>query len=318
MELKSLRAVLGGEIVGRQLTCPGPGHSPRDRSLSVRLDPGAPDGFVVFSHAGDDFRNCRDYVRQRLGMPQWQPGDGRDRRVLLEDLRAFDIAAVDREAGHQPHSDDDRIRIMRAVRIWDEGRTPRGTLAEKYLNGQRMLDLPDSLCDEVLRFHPQCPWRDENVGDTIFVPALIAAFTSIDGHEIIGIHRIALNPDGTKRDRRMLGIARRAAIKLDPPGDTLVIGEGVETAMAARELGFSPVWALGSVGQISSFPVIDGVKTLTILGETGKASADAVESCAPRWHAARRRVRVITPNDGCSDLNDELIGKKRRERETAA
>jgi putative DNA primase/helicase len=316
--LKTLHAVLGGEIVGRQLTCPGPGHSPRDRSLSVRLEPSAPDGFVVFSHCGDDFRDCRDYVRQRLGMPQWQPGDGRDRRVHMKDLCAFDIAAVDVEAERQPHSDDDCIRITRAVRIWHEGRDPRGTLAEKYLNEQRKLDLPDSLCGEVLRFHPHCPWRDENTGSAIFIPALIVAFRSIDDGDITGIHRIALNLDGTKRDRRMLGITRRTAIKLDLPGDILVIGEGVETCMAARELGFLPAWALGSVGQISSFPVIDGIKTLTILGETGKASADAVAFCTPRWHAAGRRVRVITPDDGCSDLNDELIWKKQRERETAA
>jgi hypothetical protein len=318
MDLQTLRGFLGGEISGRQLLCPGPGHSPRDRSLSVRLEPGAPDGFIVFSHAGDDFRDCRDYVRVRLSLPAWQPGDEQERRVDEEQLRAFDISAADREAERPPHGDDDRIRITRAMQIWGEGRDPRGTLAEKYLNKQRMLDLPDSLRGEVLRFHPLCPWRDENTGNTIFVPALIAAYRSIDDDQTIGIHRIALNPDGTKRDRRMLGITRRAAIKLDAAGATLAIGEGAETAMAARELGFSPVWALGSVGQISSFPVIDGVKSLTILGEAGKASSDAVAVCTPRWHAAGRRVRVITPDDGCSDLNDELIWKKQRERETAA
>jgi hypothetical protein len=34
----------------------------------------APDGFVVFSHAGDDPIKCRDYVRERCGEPAWQPG----------------------------------------------------------------------------------------------------------------------------------------------------------------------------------------------------------------------------------------------------
>jgi hypothetical protein len=32
----------------------GPAHSGEDRSLSVKLDNTAPDGFVVYSHAGDD------------------------------------------------------------------------------------------------------------------------------------------------------------------------------------------------------------------------------------------------------------------------
>ncbi len=70
----------------------------------------------------------------------------------------------------------------------------------------------------------------------------------------------------------MLGIVHRAAVKLDAiGGDTLAIGEGVETCMAAREFGFEPAWALGSVGAIPFFPVIPGVKQLVILGETGAA-----------------------------------------------
>jgi putative DNA primase/helicase len=36
----------------------------------VRLSPSAPDGFIVFSHAGDDWRESRDYVRERMGLPR--------------------------------------------------------------------------------------------------------------------------------------------------------------------------------------------------------------------------------------------------------
>jgi putative DNA primase/helicase len=124
------------------------------------------------------------------------------------------------------------------------------------------------------------------------VPALIAAFRAIDDDEITAIHRIALNPDGSKRDRRMLGIVHRAAVKLDK-GDTdaLAIGEGIETCMAGRQLGFVPAWALGSVGAISFFPVLDHVKTLRIFAEAGKASADATQFCGRRWSRAGRRVK---------------------------
>lgn len=145
------------------------------------------------------------------------------------------------------------------------------------------------------------------------MPGLIAAFRSIDTDEVTAVHRIALNPDGTKRDRRMLGIVFRSAVKLDPAGETLAIGEGVETAMAARELGIvAPTWALGSVGGISKFPIIEGVKTLIIIGEAGKASADAIEFCRPRWIAAERDVKVVMPDTPHSDLNDELIHNMRR------
>jgi hypothetical protein len=52
-----------GEAVSGQVLCPGPGHRPDDRSLSVRLSATAPSGFVVHSFAGDDFRAWGDHVR---------------------------------------------------------------------------------------------------------------------------------------------------------------------------------------------------------------------------------------------------------------
>lgn len=70
---QQLAAALGGEVSGGQVLAPGPGHSPKDRSLSVKIDPRAPEGFVAFSHAGDDPLACRDYVRQRAGLPKWEP-----------------------------------------------------------------------------------------------------------------------------------------------------------------------------------------------------------------------------------------------------
>jgi putative DNA primase/helicase len=109
-----------------------------------------------------------------------------------------------------------------------------------------------------------------------------------------------------------LGLVHRAAVKLDPIGNTLMVGEGIETCMAARqlmsagELERAPVWALGSVGAISFFPVLEGVKRLIILGETGKASAEAIRICGRRWQHAGRRVQVLYSEIG-SDVNDALM-----------
>ena len=113
----------------------------------------------------------------------------------------------------------------------------------------------------------------------------------------------------------MLGIVHRAAVKFEPISNTLMVGEGIETCMAARqimaagELERAPVWALGSVGAISFFPVLDGVKRLIILGETGEASAQAVRLCGQRWQHAGRRVQVLYSEIG-SDVNDALMMEK--------
>jgi putative DNA primase/helicase len=308
IDLRGIAHVLGGEVSGRQVLAPGPGHSPRDRSLSIKIEPDAPSGFVVFSHCGDDPLLCKDYVCKRLGLPTWQPGDGRDRRIDPTRVRAFDRSALDRGSEKRPRTEDDHTRIERAAAIWDEARDPRGTPVEQYLHARR-LDLNDDLAD-VLRFHARTPWRDENVGKTVFIPCMIAAFRSIDDGTITAIHRIRLDqPEAwPKTQRRMLGIVHRAAIMFDPIGPKLAIGEGVETVMAARKLGIRPTWALGSVGAISFFPLLDSVNCLRILGEAGEASAGAIRLCGRRWHRAGHKVQIIMPEVG-SDLNDELMAK---------
>jgi hypothetical protein len=302
--IRAIATALGGDVAGSNtILCPGPNHSPRDRSLAVKLDPRAPNGFVTYSHAGDDWRDCRDHVRQRLGLPAWQPGDGRQRVIPQQHVAKWDLATIEAEAADipRPFTDEELARIDNARRLWDQTQNPRGTLVERYLRETRKLHLPDELTNNVLRFHPACPWRNEDNGKTDHVPALIAPFRSIDDDVITAVHRIALNRDGSKRGRRMLGVVHRAAIKLDARADTLAIGEGVETCMAARELGYAPVWALCSVGAISFFPLITGTKQLIILGERGEASRQAIEMCGRRWRKAGHKVRVIMPNEGLSD-----------------
>jgi hypothetical protein len=62
------------------------------RSIVKIVDalPFAPDGFIVFSYAGDDWRVCRDLVRGRLGLPfegcQRRPSG----RILLPQTRSED------------------------------------------------------------------------------------------------------------------------------------------------------------------------------------------------------------------------------------
>jgi putative DNA primase/helicase len=313
MHIGNVAAALGGEVAGHNtILCPGPGHAPKDRSLSVKLDPTAPDGFLTYSHAGDDWRLCRDQVRARLGLPPWQPGDEQRRGVPPRHVDKWDLAAVEADANEGPRAwtEDEVIRIAKARRIWEEAGDPRGTLAERYLREHRRLDLRAELVGAVLRFHPRCRWRNESTGKTDFIPAVIVPFRSIDDDAITAVHRIALNSDGTKLDRRMRGVVHRAAIKLDPPGKQLAIGEGLETAMAARQLGHGPAWALGSVGAISRFPIIECVNTLIILGERGDISAQAIKLCGTRWKKAGRRVLIIMPDSPHSDLNDVLLERK--------
>ena len=218
-------------------------------------------------------------------------------------LATVAIGALEAEAERRPLTPNDRIRIERARAVWDEATDPRGTLAERYLRS-RALALDDVVAGKVLRYHPRCPWRDENTGATVRVPALVAVFRSVDDDAVTAIQRVALTAEAAKIGRRMLGIVHRAAVKLDQVGDILHVGEGVETMMAARQLGLTPAWALGSAGMVARFPVTS-TGHLRICGERDEASASAVELCTRRWQAAGRQVQVVLPTVG-KDLNDEL------------
>jgi AAA domain len=78
-ELHSWAKLLGGEVSGVQVLCPGPGHGPQDRSLSVKRA-ATNGGFVVHSFSGDDPIACKDHVRKLLGKEPFKPrGNGEAR-----------------------------------------------------------------------------------------------------------------------------------------------------------------------------------------------------------------------------------------------
>jgi hypothetical protein len=81
----------------------------------------------------------------------------------------------------------------------------------------------------------------------------------------------------------------------------------VETTLAARQLGTEASMGLGERRIYGCFPTIAGIWYLTILGEAGKPSCLMRGACARRWRASRRRVRVIVPDSGISDMNDVLL-----------
>src|SRR5262249_54436557 len=155
LDLRAIARALAGEVSGQRVLAPGPQHSPKDRSLCVSLAPTTPSGFLVHSFAGDDPIQCKDYVRARLGLPAWQPGDEQDRRVHLSRIKDWDRTIADGEATLREKTEDDLLRIKRAQDLWNDAAGPHGTTAAQYLMA-RALDLHADLTGALLRSHP--PW----------------------------------------------------------------------------------------------------------------------------------------------------------------
>src|SRR5262249_53498875 len=96
------------------------------------------------------------------------------------------------------------------------------------------------------------------------------------------------------------------AIKLWPLTHKLSIGEGLETVLAAICCSAitPPAWAMGPKADIARFPVLPGIKALTVLVDRGDPTAlDGAELCATRYAEAGiparwlRTVRVKDFND---------------------
>jgi putative DNA primase/helicase len=279
--LRQMARALDGELIGGQILCPGPGHSPRDRSLSVRLSASEPNGFIAFSHCGDDWRTCRDHVRARLGL-----GSGYAPRRPLQARRP--------RPESRSEDDDREEKIASALALWRGSADPRGTVVETYLRS-RGLDLGDDIAGEVLRWNAR-------------LGAMIALFRNIETDAPQAIGRTYLNREGRKLNRKFLGPVAGAAVKLDADEDVLGglhIGEGVETCMAARQIGFRPACALGSAGAVGRFPVLDGIEALTILAENDEANARAAAQGAERWTGAGHKVLIVRSVEE-SDLNNAL------------
>jgi Toprim domain len=109
----------------------------------------------------------------------------------------------------------------------------------------------------------------------------------------------------------MLGCA--GAVKLWPAGSTLVVGEGVETVLAAatripyRDASLRPAWALLSAGALERLPILSGVERLIVLVDHDSAGKNAALICRNRWQRAGRTViELMHPRPG-ADFNDFVM-----------
>jgi hypothetical protein len=145
--LQTLARALGGEARGGQVLAPGPGHSAADRSLSVKLDSSAPDGFIVNSFANDDPIVCKDYVREKFGLPAFKPNGH----------------------GHQCISDGFIERaVMTAAAAQSRRDKPKGRIDATY----DYTDADGKLLYQVLRYEPKAFSQRRPDGNGGWIPKL--------------------------------------------------------------------------------------------------------------------------------------------------
>jgi hypothetical protein len=133
--------------------------------------------------------------------------------------------------------------------------------------------------------------------DGTYAPAIVARIDGSDG-ELIGVHRTWLARDAAgiwrRLDRAMLGPAARGAVRLAPAGETLLVGEGVETCLAAMQATGLPGWAGLSTSGLVALILPPLVQTVVIVADNDPNGAGerAARKAETRWRAEGRRVRI--------------------------
>lgn len=298
---------LCGDVSGPgKVLAPGPGHSPRDRSLSVLLSPDAPDGFVVDSFAGDDWRVCRDHVRRCLGIA-WNRDE--DRRSFSRDRRRVAPREIVWESPYYIRRNSSDVEPdPQALALWRP--SEHGGLAELYLTKHRKLRPP---FPTTVRFARSVPYRPAGRN----LPALVAAVQAPD-RRVIAVQATFLNlATGAKANvsvpRWTFGKLGAGAIRLAAAGPVLGIAEGTETALAAMQLSGLPCWAVLGAERLASAWLPPEATEVHIFADNDDAGRRGADKAAERHIRDGRRVIIRTPAEEYGDWADVVADLARED-----
>ena len=280
----------GGDILSNgNVAVPAPGHSRKDRSLSIKP---LPDGRVlVFSFSPrDDRLALLRYVEQKLGISSRAP------RTPIAKARP------------KPAPETTPTDPLALFKVCHD---PTGTPVERYLARRGVLEAGRAAFGHAIRYHPKFPFGSRNV------PCMVALVTDVKTAKPQAIHRTAIDDDGNKvsidgNDRMAKGPIANGVVRLTRDEDVetcLGIAEGIETALSLQslpEFGASPIWACLNAKGVENFPVLSGIECLWLAVDNDAAGVAAARACASRWKGAGREVCPIRPTKPETDLNDVI------------
>jgi hypothetical protein len=163
---------------------------------------------------------------------------------------------------------------IHARELWLQSRATAGTLVETYLRSRGIiLPVPASL-----RFLPNA--HHSPTGLTF--PTMIAAISVWTESRPCAVHRTFLDAEGRRKanvlpPRMSLGRHHGGAVRLAEATDNLLVGEGIETCLAAMQATGRPAWAGLSTSGLRNLKLPRTVKDVTVLadGDDPGEAADA-------------------------------------------
>jgi hypothetical protein len=140
--------------------------------------------------------------------------------------------------------------------------------------------------------------------------------------EPVAIHRTYLSRDGSGKapvtpQKMMLGPCRGGAVRLGTASAKLMVGEGIETCLAAMQATGLPACAALSTSGLRTLRLAAEIREVIILADGDKPGEAAALDAAGRWQREGKTVRIARPPAGL-DFNDILLRRHAGAREGAA
>ena len=285
MTAETIARALGGHRAGATWMARCPAHEDRSPSLSISVGKGGK--VLVRCHAGCDQRDLIAALQER-GL--WQT----TRRHLSIGLKHR------RRIAEEPDAEGQR-RSAIALAIWQASHASKETPIATHLRS-RGLDVPAL---PALRFHAGLKHPSGGLW-----PAMVALVTHGATGSPIAVHRTFLARDGNGKApvdpaKMMLGPSRGGVVRLCEPSAVLMVGEGIETCLAAMQATGTAAWAALSTSGLRLLDLPRAVRDVILLADGDESGEAAAQECARRWKREERRVRIARPPQGM-DFNDLL------------
>jgi phage/plasmid primase-like uncharacterized protein len=97
-------------------------------------------------------------------------------------------------------------------------------------------------------------------------------------------------------------------VRLGTSAEVLMIGEGIETCLAAMQATGLPAWAALSTSGLRALQLPSEVQEVIVLADGDEPGEAAAQECAWRCRQEGRRACIARPPVGL-DFNDMLVGR---------
>ena len=275
-------------------------------------DPRTGSGTTVFRIAsngstylnGVGYMDVIDTVAYVLDLPKMKACDEISRLANLKLDSEYVASGSCKPAEYKLPPEDVAKRTESLRKVWSKSVLAMEADYVKAYLSKRGLDVSD--LPNTLRGIKSCLNVSNVDGKLVksWTPAMLGVYFDKEGKPLT-LHRIYLTPEGNKANvedvKKIMsppGDIRGGAIRLDyHPGEHLAVAEGIETALAVREMSGLPTWACYSDRLLEAVHIPSSVKRVSIFADKDVSGAGqaAAENLRKRLESHGVEARVFFP-----------------------